>query len=149
MELLELTEERNGWIKPLQAVWESSVRATHHFLQEKDIVGLRPAVQQGLAQVPRLAVVLVQQQPVGFIGAAEDKVEMLFIAPDQRGCGRGRQMMQFAMEQWGCTMVDVNEQNEQGVGFYQHLGFEVVGRSALDEQGNPFPILHLKHKESC
>ena len=41
------------------------------------------------------------------------------------------------------------EQNEQGVGFYQHLGFEVVGRSALDEQGNPFPILHLKHKESC
>jgi putative acetyltransferase len=40
--------------------------------------------------------------------------------------------------------VDVNEQNPQGVGFYRHMGFEQVGRSELDGQGNPFPLLHMR-----
>ena len=40
--------------------------------------------------------------------------------------------------------MDVNEQNPQGVAFYRHMGFEQVGRSALDGQVNPFPLLHMK-----
>jgi putative acetyltransferase len=30
------------------------------------------------------------------------------------------------------------------VGFYQRMGFEVVGRSAVDGLGQPFPLLHLR-----
>ena len=41
--------------------------------------------------------------------------------------------------------VDVNEQNPQAVGFYNHMGFKVFKKSELDEQGNPFPILHMKY----
>jgi putative acetyltransferase len=41
-------------------------------------------------------------------------------------------------------MVDVNEQNEQAVGFYRHLGFEVEGRSSVDGLGLPFPLLHMR-----
>jgi putative acetyltransferase len=38
----------------------------------------------------------------------------------------------------------VNEQNPQGVAFYRHMGFGQVGRSELDGQGNPFPLLHMR-----
>ena len=44
----------------------------------------------------------------------------------------------------GIRHVDVNEQNPQALGFYRHLGFEQVGRSPLDGQGRPFPLLHLR-----
>lgn len=47
------------------------------------------------------------------------------------------------MANWHSIYVDVNEQNEQAAGFYRHMGFVVKHRSALDEQGNPFPVLHL------
>lgn len=137
-------QERQTLLEPLQALWEESVRATHDFLQESDIIALRPAVKEGLLAVPQFAVIWVDEQPAGFIGAAEEKVEMLFLHPAQRGHGLGRQLMQYAMSQWHCTQVDVNEQNPQAAGFYEHLGFEIVSRSPLDEQGNPFPILHLK-----
>lgn len=40
--------------------------------------------------------------------------------------------------------LDVNEQNEQAVGFYLHMGFEVAGRSELDGTGKPYPLLHLR-----
>ena len=38
----------------------------------------------------------------------------------------------------------MNEQNPRALGFYRRMGFEVVGRSELDELGNPYPLLHLR-----
>lgn len=55
----------------------------------------------------------------------------------------GRLLVADAIHRLGATRVDVNEQNEQALGFYRRLGFEVVGRSALDGQGRPYPLLHM------
>jgi putative acetyltransferase len=37
----------------------------------------------------------------------------------------------------------VNEQNPAAVGFYEALGFTVRGRSPVDGEGRPFPLLHM------
>ncbi len=52
--------------------------------------------------------------------------------------------MEYAIDICGATTVDVNEQNEQAVGFYQKMGFRVVGRSERDPLGKPYPILHMR-----
>ena len=69
---------------------------------------------------------------------------MLFIAPQARGKGVGTLLASHAIRVQGATKVDVNEQNEQALGFYKHLGFEVIGRSSLDGQGKPYPLLHMR-----
>jgi putative acetyltransferase len=46
----------------------------------------------------------------------------------------------------GDLTVDVNEQNPAARGFYEALGFVVVGRSPLDDGGRPFPILHMRRQ---
>src|SRR5690606_4197343 len=106
----------------------------------------RPMVRDAL---PHLALACVRQgndRIAGFIGVGQGKIEMLFIHPDWRGHGAGRDLMRYAVEVWGATEVDVNEQNEQAVGFYLRMGFEVVGRSALDGTGKPYPLLYLRLK---
>jgi putative acetyltransferase len=60
------------------------------------------------------------------------------------GKGVGKLLLQHAIAEFGANEVDVNEQNPQGVAFYRHMGFEQVGRSELDGQGNPFPLLHMR-----
>ena len=40
--------------------------------------------------------------------------------------------------------LDVNEQNPHALGFYAHLDFERIGRSAFDGQGRPYPLIHLR-----
>ena len=69
---------------------------------------------------------------------------MLFVDPACHGQGVGKRLMRHAIDTLGATQVDVNEQNPQAVGFYQHLGFVVTDRSRLDGDGRPFPILHMK-----
>lgn len=130
----------------ITTVWEASVRATHHFLQDANIRALRPLVREQYLPMVELRVYRDEQQNiVGFLGVADNRLEMLFVAPQVFGLGIGKQLLRFAIEQMNVTELDVNEQNPQALGFYQHQGFVITGRSPLDGQGNPFPLLHLRY----
>jgi putative acetyltransferase len=129
----------------ITAVWEASVRATHHFLEEKDIQYFKPLVRnQYLNLLALFCVRDGQGKIIGFTGVAGNKIEMLFIHPDVRGKGVGKRLLGYALDTLGADEVDVNEQNSQAVGFYLHSGLVVTGRSELDGLGKPFPLLHLK-----
>ena len=129
----------------LVEVWEASVRATHDFLAEEDVLAYRGMVQAGLPQVKNLFGVRGPgREVVGFMAVEGDKLEMLFVHPDWRGAGVGRRLMGYAVSELGVVAVDVNEQNEQAVGFYHKMGFEVAGRSQVDGTGRPYPLLHLR-----
>ena len=131
-------------------VWEASVRATHHFVSEADIQYFKPLVKDGLAQVEALLCVRDDAgQAAGFIGVGQGKVEALFIHPGWRGQGIGRRLMEHAISALGAIQVDVNEQNEQAVVFYRQMGFEVEGRSEVDDFGKPYPLLHMRLREGA
>ena len=128
-------------------LWERAVRATHHFLAESDISTLRPLVAELFKSGPLEFWVAVRSsdQPLGFLGYANDSVEALFIDPEHHGCGAGRLLLGHAQAlSGGALKVDVNEQNEGAVGFYFAQGFRVVSRSELDADGRPFPTLHMR-----
>ncbi|CDL82370.1 acetyltransferase [Xenorhabdus szentirmaii] len=126
-------------------IWEASVLATHDFLPKSMIDVLRPQILNDyLSNLVVYKAVDAQQNIVGFISTDQHRVEMLFISPEARGTGVGKLLLKFAISELQINEVDVNEQNTQGVGFYQHMGFQVTGRSELDGEGNPFPLLHMK-----
>ncbi|MBM7061427.1 GNAT family N-acetyltransferase [Pseudomonas sp. UL073] len=129
----------------LLEVWEAAVRATHHFLSEADIRFYAPQVRAAFDSPIRLACVRAEDgQVAGFVGCLDGRIEMLFVDPAQHGRGFGRRLLEHAVAQHDARALDVNEQNPDALAFYRHLGFEVVGRSALDGSGKPFPLLHLR-----
>ena len=127
----------------LIALWEASVRATHHFLQEADIIALKPLILEHYFAAVDLVCARGEEKIAGFCGVHDGNIEMLFIAPEARGSGVGRLLVAHAIQRQWARRVDVNEQNAQALGFYQHLGFEVTGCSPLDGQGKPYPLLHM------
>jgi len=130
----------------LITVWESSVRATHHFLSEKDIITYRSLILSQYFDQVQLYCIKVEKEMMGFIGINEKSIQMLFIHPDARGKGLGRRLVEFAKQEHGTYLVDVNEQNEQAVGFYEKLGFVTIERMEMDGAGKPFPILSMELK---
>ncbi len=128
----------------LTALWSESVRASHDFLTEDDIVNLMPFVKMGLCSIETLIVKYNNDLPIAFMGIQNHKIEMLFVAPLYFGNGIGKDLIKYAIENYDVRYVDVNEQNPSAIGFYEHLGFRTFERTEFDDQGNPFPILKMK-----
>jgi len=138
--------QKSEYLQVIQ-VWEASVRATHHFLKEEDIIYFKPLILNTYLDVVELKCVRNEQKEIiGFSGVAEDNLEMLFIHPDMRGKGIGRALLQYSIDKQGITKVDVNEDNPQAVGFYEKFGFRTYKRTDLDPTGRPYPILYMNLK---
>ncbi len=75
------------------------------------------------------------------------QVEMLFVDSVFHRRGIGRALLDFARRRWPCLWLDVNEQNGAAVQFYSKYGFTTRGRSELDGQGRPYPLLHLHYQD--
>lgn len=132
-------------VEQLLDVWEKSVRETHLFLSSEEIEDIKKYVPIALTAVPHLIVETdTKGNPVAFMGIDDRKLEMLFIAPKERGKGLGRKLLEYGITEYGVQELVVNEQNPQAKGFYEHMGFKVRERSELDEQGNPYPILFME-----
>lgn len=145
MKIIEATDRNSLLTEQLLEVWESSVRATHLFLSENEIQNIRQYVPQALKEIPHLLIAVNENQcPVGFMGIAEQHLEMLFIAHEERGKGIGKELLQYEIERYSVNNLAVNEQNPFAKGFYEHMGFAVYRRTELDEQGNAYPLLYMK-----
>ena len=139
-----VTDRTPELVERLVCVWERSVRATHTFLSEAEIAEIKPFVPQALTGVETLVVAARDGAPVGFMGVQDGRLEMLFLDPEVRGHGLGRQLLEHGIAQLGVTELTVNEQNPQAVGFYEHLGFKTYRRTELDEEGRPYPLLYMR-----
>lgn len=145
---LKITEVKDRTIlltEQLLNVWESSVKATHLFLSESEIENIKKYVPQALKEIPFLIIAENENQiPIGFMGIVEQHLEMLFISPEERGKGLGKELLKYGIKKYSINDLAVNEQNPLAKGFYEHMGFEVYKRTACDEQGNPYPLLYMR-----
>ncbi|MCC2617798.1 GNAT family N-acetyltransferase [Aestuariibacter halophilus] len=132
----------------LLQVWEDAVRATHDFLPEANLQALKPLLLSDYFDAVTLRCVKDKAGAiVGFVGVAQGNIEMLFVAPEHFGQGLGKTLLTYAREHLAASTVDVNEQNPKALGFYLCQGFVQTGRSPLDGQGNPFPLIHMTWPE--
>lgn len=127
----------------LMEIWESAVLHTHDFLKPVDFAYYKQNIPTYFEYVTLFGYENSQKELVGFMGVAEDSLEMLFIDNAYRGQGVGKKLLHYAIDNLQVTKVDVNEQNSQGVGFYLHLGFKQIGRSDKDAQDKDYPVLHF------
>jgi putative acetyltransferase len=142
---MDIRKSQPGDRGALVDIWLRSVRASHHFLSEADIQSMLPLVRDvALAEMEVWVLCSDSGELVGFLGLNGAKVEALFLAPEFQRRGGGRQLLCHARQLKGALTVDVNEQNPEALRFYEACGFVVVGRSEVDGDGRPFPLLHLR-----
>lgn len=138
----------------IMKIWEASVRATHHFLTASDIDFYRPYILKyalpdcdlyGISKSSGQNSSEPSKPLLGFMATKGSKIEMLFLSPDCRGQGLGKTFLDYALNYLHIYQVDVNEENASALGFYLHLGCQIISRDEIDGNGKPHPILHLEY----
>lgn len=142
--MIQIRISTSADLPALVAIWHRSVQATHDFLREQDFQEIETSVSEKyLPNTDVWVAVDEYDRPIGFMGLSQAHINTLFIEPELRGKGIGRMLIVHAEHVSGSLTVDVNEQNQQAVGFYKRMGFIETGRSAADDEGRPYPLLHL------
>ena len=145
MKIIEVSERPQLLISSLMEVWEKSVRATHLFLPESEILNIKDKfLPDALNNIPKLVIAQEEGTPIAFMGIEGQKLEMLFVTAEKRGKGIGKKLIEYGIKNFSINELTVNEQNPQAKGFYEHLGFQVYKKSETDEQGKPYPILYMR-----
>lgn len=98
-----------------------------------------------LPKVPLWFAVNANDYPLAFMFVDNGHLEALFVDPTCRGTGIGAALVRHGLSLAPKMTTDVNEQNTQALGFYEKMGFKRTGRSPLDGQGRPYPIIHLEY----
>ncbi len=126
-------------------IWERSVRATHHFLAESDIVRIQAYVPKAIQTVEHLAATEDSDgKTLALIGAREGRLEMLFVGSSCRGRGIGSTLLDYALSHWDGSELTMNEQNPQAIAFCEHKDFAAYMRTDTDEEGKPFPLIYIR-----
>ena len=128
----------------LAALWRRSVEATHDFLDPADLEAIGTAMLPVYLPAMRQCRVLERNGRVaGFWAGDNLRLEMLFVDPAFFGQGVGKALLRDACAGKARVELDVNEQNPRARAFYARQGFRVCGRSPVDHDGRPYPLLHL------
>jgi putative acetyltransferase len=145
MKIYEVKNRTDVLINQLYWVWKRSVKETHLFLSDQDIEKIAELIPTYLNEITHLIIAENEaNEPIAFMGIDDKKLEMLFINPNERGKGLGKELITYGITHYDINELGVNEQNEQATAFYKHMGFQIYKRSETDEQGNPYPILYMK-----
>ena len=126
-------------------IWRGAVDATHHFLKPEDRFAIDEMVRGFLPHAPLWLAVDENDYPLAFMLLNDGHMEALFVDPARRGTGIGAALVRHGLTLHPRMTTDVNEQNEQAVRFYERMGFRQTGRSPVDGQGRPYPLIHLKY----
>ncbi|MCC5777803.1 acetyltransferase [Nitratireductor sp. B36] len=143
--MAKIRKSRKDDLVDLMEIWRRSVRATHDFLAESDFRAIEAEVAGSYLPGAELWVAVDDQDsPLAFMGLCQKHIDSLFVDPDLRGSGLGARLIAHARAIAGRNItLDVNEQNEQALGFYKKMGFEIKARSPRDGAGRPYPLLHM------
>ncbi|WP_312640317.1 GNAT family N-acetyltransferase [Hydrogenoanaerobacterium sp.] len=145
MEIIKVEDRNSVLIEQLVTVWKNSVKESHLFLSDTEIDNIQQYVRQALAGISHLIVAKKGSGiPIAFMGIEGRKLEMLFVSPEERGHGVGKNLLVYGIQEYAVSDLGVNEQNPEAKGFYEHMGFKVYKRTETDEQGMPYPILYIR-----
>lgn len=128
----------------LTDLWERSARSSHAFMDDDEFVELRPRIRDLLLPSMDVWVAESEGETLGFVGARDEHVELLYIAPEAQGHGIGPQLLTHLAGGDGPRSVEVYADNAVGLGFYLSQGFHVARRDPTDGAGRGFPIVHLE-----
>lgn len=101
MKIITIQDRKPILIKQLAQVWKASVKETHLFLSEEEINNIQKYIPQALANISNLIIVENDKGlPIAFMGIDGEKLQMLFISPQERGRGLGKKLLQHGIKEY-------------------------------------------------
>lgn len=124
--------------KDVVDIWEASVKETHHFLKEEDISYFKPLILNTYLDTVELRCLRDEDCKIlGFLGASNGNLEMLFIHPTHRGKRIGKTLLEYAINILNVSKVESMNRMNKPLGFTNTVALKPSENQNWMPQENP------------
>lgn len=129
------------------ATWYQAFRLAHPFLKADFVEKVK--VDMGNIYLPNSETWVYEENGsiLGFVSMLDNEIGGLFIQPSHHGKGIGTQLVDYVHQFHEELEVEVFENNEIGIPFYNKYGFELL-KSYFHEETQQM-MLRMKHSISA
>ena len=131
-------------LKKLSRIWIDASLLAHPFIGEQRLLEQRALIEDHYLPNAETWVACMGDHACGFISLLDTFVGGIFVSPDRRGLGIGRQLISHALDLKGELELEVYTDNRQAMTFYTRLGFQELSRRRLDDEGYAFENARLR-----
>lgn len=125
-------------------IWRCAVDVTHDFLSPEHRAEIDIMVKEQFLPKAELWFAVDQDdRPMGFLVMDGDMIDALFVDPAAHGQGIGTRLLALAATFASPLRVEASEDATNALPFYLARGFRIVGRTPTDQDGRPYPLVHM------
>ncbi|WP_235941708.1 N-acetyltransferase [Paenibacillus puerhi] len=114
-------------------IWFDGSKLAHNFIQEDYWKSNQTAMKETYLPMSRSHVLEVDGIMVGFISLIDDYLAALFVSPHEQGKGYGKILLDYVKDQKESMSLQVYQENERAIRFYEKNGF-IVSDESIDEK---------------
>ncbi|RPJ79145.1 MAG: GNAT family N-acetyltransferase [Alphaproteobacteria bacterium] len=127
-------------LEEMVRIWYNASVIAHSFIPTSFWALHKNAMKEKYLPVAENLIFEEEGKVAGFISLVGEKVCALFIAPEMKGRGAGRALLDHAKLLKGKLFLKVYRENENALRFYKKCGFIAVGEE-IDESTGCMQIL--------
>ncbi|WP_159566120.1 N-acetyltransferase [Budvicia diplopodorum] len=121
-------------LEPLMNLWLTTTTEAHPFIDVSHWRISEPLIRNVYLPAATTWVYSHSGNIDGFISVMEQQfVGALFVRRSEQGKGAGKALMRQAQENYPKLLLEVYQQNQAAVGFYQAMGFSTASRQPHPE----------------
>lgn len=125
---------KNCDIEQIIKIWLNGNIETHHFVAKQYWKAHVPMVRKQLLQAE---VYVYETDGViqGFVGMQENYIAGIFVKKQWRCMGIGKQLLNYIKQIYTILSLNVYQQNERAIKFYQQEGFSIISEDVEENTG--------------
>lgn len=126
-------------------IWENAAKPAYYFMDDEFFVNERKHLSNIEFPNVKAWVITFEDEVAGFIALTKNRIGVLFIDPKYQGYGFGTRLIEKAKSIHNILLVEVFEENEFGMLFYQRNGFHIIDKKRW--KISPHNVLMLAYSD--
>ncbi|MCQ2910582.1 MAG: GNAT family N-acetyltransferase [Clostridia bacterium] len=134
---MDIESRDENLVNEILGVYEKSIEHLNGVMPKESMEEIKSNTEKMIKNIENLIIVKNDEENIiGFMGCENENLEMLYLHPDYKNQGIGKELINIAINNHNVNKAHIVKINTDGIDFCRHMGFipcEITNGSLYNE----------------
>lgn len=134
---MDIESRDENLVNEILGVYEKSIEHLNGVMPKESMEEIKNNTEKMIKNIENLIIVKNDEENIiGFMGCEDENLEMLYLHPDYKNQGIGKELINIAINNHNVNKAHIVKINTDGIDFCRHMGFipcEITNGSLYNE----------------